>query len=525
MKQVIDEVLPGGFGRIAREQDTCWRVAHASRAALLIDGKAHYAAAKAAMLNARRSILLLGWEFDPRTRLEPHKPDDGTDAIGAFLIDLAKRRPDLDVHLLIWDMAAPIAAAHDFFPQRARAWFRGKLRFELADGLVSGACHHQKVLVIDDELAFCGGGDFAMGRWDTHHHRDHEPSRRLPASGKHYPPRHDVMMMVEGAAARALGELARRRWLDATGQTLPEAPEPASAGEPSPCWPDHVSPDITDTSIAIARTRQAGKDRSAVRENERLHLAAISAARDYIYLENQYFASAAIGEALLSRLQEENGPEIIVVTSPASPGLIDRTVMDSSREALLARLHEADRYGRFHPFAAHTQGGDCVIVHSKVTIIDDRMLRVGSANLNNRSFGFDTECDMAIEAYDEEDHAEERRAILAFRDRLIGHFLDCEAQVFSSAVAQQGSLARAIHTIAGAGGRLRPFARKAPGAFSSFVARWHLGDPFGVEDAWRPWRRHAEKAKLDWATRKSGYEGSAGSGAVGWSSSSTTSGR
>jgi phosphatidylserine/phosphatidylglycerophosphate/cardiolipin synthase-like enzyme len=490
-------------GRIARPQDTCWRVAHANRAALLIDGKAHYAAAKAAMLKARRSILLLGWEFDPRTRLEPHKSDDGMDAIGAFLIELAKQKPYLDVHLLIWDMAAPIAAAHDFFPQRARAWFRGKLRFELADGLVTGACHHQKVLVIDDEVAFCGGGDFAMGRWDTHHHRDHEPSRRLPAGGKHYPPRHDVMMMVEGEAATALGDLARRRWRDATGQNLTQHDVGLSRGEASTCWPDEVQHAIANTSIAIARTRQGGKDDEAIRENERLHLAAIAAARDFIYLENQYFASAAVGEALLDRMREPDGPEIVVVTSPTSPGLIDRTIMDSSREALLARLHDADRHGRFHAFAAHTQGGDCVIVHSKVTIIDDRMLRVGSTNLNNRSFGFDTECDVAIEAYDEAGHQQERAAIVSFRNRLIGHFLGCDEVEFAKAVTENGSISNAIRALSGPAGRLRAFERKTPGWFSSFVARWHLGDPFGSEDAWRPWKRNAERAKLDWSQRAS----------------------
>ncbi len=38
------------------------------------------------------------------------------------------------------------------------------------------------------------------------------------------------------------------------------------------------------------------------------------------------------------------------------------------------------------------------MVHSKVMIVDDGFLRVGSANLNNRSMGADTECDLAFEA-------------------------------------------------------------------------------------------------------------------------------
>ena len=30
--------------------------------------------------------------------------------------------------------------------------------------------------------------------------------------------------------------------------------------------------------------------------------------------------------------------------------------------------------------------------------IDDTLLRIGSANINNRSMGFDTECDLSLEA-------------------------------------------------------------------------------------------------------------------------------
>ena len=45
-----------------------------------------------------------------------------------------------------------------------------------------------------------------------------------------------------------------------------------------------------------------------------------------------------------------------------------------------------------------TDGGAPIYVHSKVLVVDDRLLRIGSSNINNRSMGFDSECDVAIEA-------------------------------------------------------------------------------------------------------------------------------
>ncbi|MFP3527311.1 hypothetical protein SB912_32945, partial [Pantoea sp. SIMBA_072] len=70
---------------------------------------------------------------------------------------------------------------------------------------------------------FCGGIDLAGDRWDTPEHRDNDPRRRWP-TGELHAPRHDVMMSVDGPAARALGLMARERWSHATGQALPPPP-------------------------------------------------------------------------------------------------------------------------------------------------------------------------------------------------------------------------------------------------------------------------------------------------------------
>jgi phosphatidylserine/phosphatidylglycerophosphate/cardiolipin synthase-like enzyme len=68
-------------------------------------------------------------------------------------------------------------------------------------------------------MAFCGGMDFAGNRWDTPTHLDRDPRCRTP-EGRTYQPRHDVMPAVAGAAAAALGDLARERWCRATGERI-----------------------------------------------------------------------------------------------------------------------------------------------------------------------------------------------------------------------------------------------------------------------------------------------------------------
>jgi phosphatidylserine/phosphatidylglycerophosphate/cardiolipin synthase-like enzyme len=460
---------------------TCWRVDEADRAALLVDYSAYFTAAMAAMRQAKRSILLLGWGFDPRTRLRPDPSGEahGPDEIGNLLRRLSMERPDLEIYLLIWKSALPISASQHFFPHRARPWFKDtRIHFALDASVPFGACHHQKVLVIDDALAFCGGGDFGVDRWDSTAHLD-EDGRRIMPDGAEHDPRHDLMMMVDGQAARALGELVRERWRTAQeAQTLPALP-PAHAIDSDP-WPAFVTPSFRGARIAIARTVPAWRDQREVRETEALHLEAIAQARQTIYLENQYFTSLIIGEALAERLAEPDGPEVVIVSTVHSPSWFDRATMDRTRWRLVERLRRADRYGRLRFYCPHTEHGHGIIVHSKLAIVDDRLLRAGSTNLNHRSSGFDTECDVALEATT----PEQRDAILAMRAHLVGHFLGVGAAAVQAATLREGSLGRAIDALDT--GRLAPLPTLTMGPLARLISAYHLGDPVQPSDSWRP---------------------------------------
>src|SRR5579872_5257426 len=98
-------------------QETAWRSGQANRAALLIDMEAYFDAAMDAMSRARHCVHLLNWAFEANTLFHPQPGCTGPDSdrIGKFLIALAKR-PGLDVRVLCWQSAMPVAATQHFFP-------------------------------------------------------------------------------------------------------------------------------------------------------------------------------------------------------------------------------------------------------------------------------------------------------------------------------------------------------------------------------------------------------------------------
>jgi len=297
---------------------------------------------------------------------------------------------------------------------------------------------------------------------------------QLPKQECHAP-RHEVTMMVDGDAAKALAEHARERWRRATGETL--APPPDAGGDP---WPEHVPPALIQQDISIARTEPGWKKRPQVEEIRRLTLKSIAEARDTIYLENQYFTSPLITEALAARLGEPDGPQVVLISTGLAPSWFDQLTMDRTRGAMIWRLRAADIFGRFRAFYPATTGGKTIIVHSKTSVFDDRLARVGSANLNNRSGGFDTEIELAVETDDER----ARMNIEAFRDRLVGHYMGYTGDAVAKARADFGGLVGAIDAL-NREGRLAPIEPPKMGPIAEFIAAYHLGDPSDVSDSWR----------------------------------------
>jgi phosphatidylserine/phosphatidylglycerophosphate/cardiolipin synthase-like enzyme/uncharacterized membrane protein YdjX (TVP38/TMEM64 family) len=426
-------------------------VADARRLAFLVDVDDYFSALRHAVLAARRSVLIIGWDVDSRVRLaaDPAPPDGYPPALLDFLNAVLPERPELHVHVLGWDFSMIYAFEREMLPSYKFGW-RGHRRLHFALDAVHPpvASHHQKVVVVDDRVAFAGGVDLTIRRWDTSQHLARDP-RRADPHGESYAPVHDLQMAVEGDAAAALGALARDRWRIATGKTL-AAPFPPGASDGSSPWPPDLPPDLGQVPVGIARTAARGSEGGPVGEIARLTLEAIAAARRCIFIENQYLTSAAVGEALAERLAAPAGPEVVMVLPALESGWLEQSSMGILRARLLARLRQADHQCRLHVYhpVVPDLGSGCVNVHSKLLVIDDRLLKLGSANLSNRSMGLDTECDLVLEAHGSgEVHLAE--AISRFRSRLLAEHLGVSPALVEERVAARGSVAAAVESLRG----------------------------------------------------------------------------
>jgi phosphatidylserine/phosphatidylglycerophosphate/cardiolipin synthase-like enzyme len=227
-------------------------------------------------------------------------------------------------------------------------------------------------------------------RWDTREHCEEDERRKRPG-GSAYGPWHDMTMMLEGPAAGAVDELARDRWRRAGHDPL-DPPQPSE----SSAWPDGLEPHFENVEIGIARTRAEYEDDPGVNEIEELFVSQIGRAKRFIYAESQYFASRVIAEAICARLSAEDPPEIVIINPETADGWVESTIMDPARDRLAQAVRKNDKRGRFHiymPYSAATP----IYVHAKLLIVDDEILRIGSANFNNRSMGLDSECDAFID--------------------------------------------------------------------------------------------------------------------------------
>jgi phospholipase D1/2 len=239
--------------------------------------------------------------------------------------------------------------------------------------------------------------------------------------------------------------LARQRWALATGEQIPPVSStnvPKSVRTP---WPKAVPVLLHQADIGIARTLPSYGEQTEAHEVEAVLLDAIKQARAFIYIENQYFTSHRIGQALIDRLGEPDGPELVIVLPREKDGWLERVTMDVLRARLIRRLRAADVFDHLRIYYPKVRGlaPQMVSVHSKLVIADNIHLNVGSANLSNRSMGLDSELNLSLLGSDEAG----RQAIDQIRHRLLAEHLGTREDRVADTETDHGSLIATIEAL------------------------------------------------------------------------------
>jgi len=392
------------------EPRAIWRTARVDGFGLLVDAADYYGELFRAARTAKKCVLLAGWQFDSEVQLLR-----GSDALEAeepvtllpFLNHLCETRPRLQVCLLAWDFNVVFAAEREWMQELVFHWnTHERLSFRFDPNHVDLGSLHQKYVVVDDDIVFTGGLDVCDHRWDDRRHLFENPHRT--SRGERHGPYHDVQLWAKSRdLACALKELFARRWENCGGGSLrhlSEGPLVRSTWRPRSAVP------IAAREVSLSRTdafaMPEGGERPAA-EVLRLFLRAIAEARELIYVETQYFSSRAIADALIARMRR-SPLQLVLVLNMRGKTLREQAAVGLAQAQNCERLKQVaaetgSRLGLYYTLpccevADRPEKG--TYIHSKVLIVDDVFLSIGSANLTNRSMGVDTELNVNVEAED-----------------------------------------------------------------------------------------------------------------------------
>jgi phosphatidylserine/phosphatidylglycerophosphate/cardiolipin synthase-like enzyme len=348
--------------------------AEGSRVELLVDGAQALPRMADEIASATRHVHVAGWFFSPEFRMGHDGP-----TLRALLAAAAER---VDVRVLAW-AGAPLPLFH---PDRAEV---RRMRDELVGGTrISIAldarerpmhCHHEKLVIVDDEIAFVGGIDLTSFGGQRLDHSVHPPRDGLGW--------HDACVRLEGPIVADVAAHFLLRWRELADDAPPE--------------PRRAAPIEGGTQAQLVRTVPENVYRTFPHGEFSIvesYVGALRSAERFVYLESQFLWSPELVSILAGKLRQPPCDDFrLVVVLPVHPN----NGTDDTRGQLGVLVDAARDGGDESRFLACTlyqpgPGGDPVYVHAKVGIVDDRWLTVGSANLNEHSLFNDTEVNVVV---------------------------------------------------------------------------------------------------------------------------------
>jgi phospholipase D1/2 len=436
------------------EGTTCHVLTPFERARVLVDAESYYSSFCQAALAARRYIYITGWQFDTQARLlrpDPGAPPPHPIELLPFLNHLCEVNPALEIYITAWDYSVVYALEREWL-QKLRFDFQShsRVHFEFLNHPEPGGCHHQKLVIIDGAVAFLGGLDLCDARWDTRDHTKDDPAR-IDVHGRPYKPFHDVQVALEGPVVGTLEQVFLDGWRMAGG--LAPTPsltrsEPPGDRDASPAAPASDAPQseigsfglaLRGQRVAISRTEWTPSGQ-IVGEIQVLFERAILAAERLIYIETQYFTSKALAEAIYYRLADTSREklQIVLVMPDGADSPKEDFVLGNRQRAIRRFVADAARHFG-HEFrllmsSEATDAAPCpaTFIHSKLMIVDDEFLTIGTANFTNRSMRIDREINAAwqTEPEDAEGAARLSSDIRALRASLLAEHAGVDASEF-----------------------------------------------------------------------------------------------
>lgn len=445
---------------LLRENENCWRVETAHHASMLIDAENYYRALYEGICRAKHSIFIFGWNVDGRIALvrgEDVPEDECPVTLHELIVHKAKENPKLQIYINQWSYPILLTLDREFMPAaRWRIENCPNIHYRFDNVVPLQASHHQKIVIIDDEIAFSGGQDVGTLRWDNRRHHPEDPLRKDGVveedENKPYIPNHDVQIVVSGPAAQALAELARRRWFLATDYEAVAVRPYTCKGKPK-AWPSKNPPQFEDVRVAISLTFPQIGETPPTRQVEQLFFDQIASAEHFIYIENQYLASRDIARAINRALKQNKNLRVLIFSSRDPVGLAEEVAMWSLRLKFkhLVKRGVRDRVEMVFSVSKSENKAVSVHVHSKVMVIDDKYLRVGSANINDRSMFLDSECDITLVGK----NAETRAKIAELRNDLIEEHSGRKKSDIQKLIDQNAPIAEFLKEVPGSDKFLR----------------------------------------------------------------------
>jgi phosphatidylserine/phosphatidylglycerophosphate/cardiolipin synthase-like enzyme len=344
------------------------------RVELFVDGAHALPRMAEEIAAAKRHVHVAGWYFSPDFAM-----GSGGPTLRALLADAAER---VDVRVLAW-AGAPLPLFH---PDRSEVR-------RMRDALIGGTrismaldakerplhCHHEKVVIVDDEVAFVGGIDLTSFAGQRLDHSEHPPRHELGW--------HDACFRLEGPIVADVAAHFLLRWRELADDAPPD-PRPAAPVDGG------VQAQLVRTvPERIYRGLPAGE--FTIAES---YVRALRFAERFVYLESQFLWSPELVSILDRKLREPPRDDFrVVVLLPVHPN----NGTDDTRGQLGVLVDAAKAGGDESRFLACTlyqpgPGGKPVYVHAKIGIVDDHWLTAGSANLNEHSLFNDTEVNVVV---------------------------------------------------------------------------------------------------------------------------------